>query len=301
MNYVRKQHRRLYRFHEVINEFEQPGAHYGCNSFGVALTIGFIEQLLVLYNTPRLLRIKTRVASTGSMDASGKIHSVSEKIITEKMQTVFYSDISTFIVPEADLAAAQRKLQALQAEYPQRRLDIDVVRDLADLLDRRSLIEIKKQNTMRRLIRTSARHPGALVLSLMVLLLAAVSATFIFKEIDANPAIIENSANMLIIKNKAGKILRSKPYPQLDLDEIIRRRSFRLVDIDSDGPNEVLLCNEPESSKDAYDWGRLACFNNKGQLIWKYVFRDSVRSKSEIFENIFRIWMIDTTTIDHKK
>ncbi len=298
--YLNRQHIRHH--YEVIVEFEQSGAFYQGNSLGTALTLGFIETLMTENNMPIVLRINPGLVSTGGMNSSGDILPVSDEIIITKLRTVFFSDRTMFIVPEANLGAAQQELNRLLADYPARNLKLAGLHSLDDLLDRRSLVHIHRQSPPRRVLKSMQLHPAAFSLLLLVMLLSVLSGLLLIKEMDGNPAILENKGDLLTIKNKAGKVLWTKPYHPLPTDEPVRKEIIRLIDVDSDGSNEVLVCDEPSGSlAKACDTGRLACFDARGRLIWQYVFRDSIRTVSENFENIFRIKMIDTVTVDQQR
>jgi hypothetical protein len=135
-----------------------------------------------------------------------------------------------------------------------------------------------------------------------VIILAAIISAFVFREIDTNPATVEIIGDMLSVKNKSGKVLWTKPYHPMNIPEHLRKLYFRVLDINSDGTNEVLVSNEPAGTlTDSSAVTPQACFSNKGKLLWQYIFRDSVRSASEIFEPRYNSHMIDTVTIGRKK
>ncbi len=85
--------------HEVIISFDKRIGDYVGNSLGIALTISFIEELLLFYNAPTVVEINEGIAFTGSNDVKGNICGISKEIIEKKVEIIFYSDISTFVIP----------------------------------------------------------------------------------------------------------------------------------------------------------------------------------------------------------
>ncbi len=85
------------------------------------------------------------------------------------------------------------------------------------------------------------------------------------KDIDKNPKNIEYSGTTLLVKNKMDKILFEK---EINTTRALLRTSTLLFDSDKDGINEIFLCNEIKSSINKNSIGRLAAFDNYGNLIW---------------------------------
>jgi len=300
--YINRNHRHLTGNHEIIVEFRQISAVYLGNSLGITLTLGFIETLMTEYNLPRLLHLNPGLVSTGGMNGNGEILPVSDEVMAIKLRAVFFSDRTVFIVPEANLKAAQQELNRLHETWPARNLKLAGLKSLDDLLDRRSLVEIQKQSPPRRLLKSIQLHPEAFSLLLIIVLLGLVTGFLLFKEIDYNPATVDNTGNLLAIKNKAGKVLWTKLYNQTPPVEAYRRAMFRIFDVNSDGLNEILVCNEPAGTLPVSgESGRLACFDARGRLLWKYLFADTISSPGETFESIYHIQMIDTVTFEGHK
>jgi len=290
--YVKNKKKNLAAYHEVIIQFDRRIGHYEGNSLGAVLTINFIIELLKFYNADYLFNIKPETALTGSIDSDGKINSITDGIIKDKVEKVFYSSISNFIIPDVNRIAAQEKLKELKEEYSKRELNLIPINNLDDLLDRRNLIDIRKQNPIVRSAKFAKKHWGV---SLLIMLLLLFISYFYSKEYDDNPAILENVAQTLCVKNKAGKLLWTKAvyyYGHSIFQEDYLKYFQRIIDLDDDGANEVILCQEIlENNKEI---GRVACFDKKGNLIWKYLFKDSVATKSEVLNPLYRInYVID--------
>ena len=60
---ILKKHRhRLNQFHDVIINFDQRLGEYVGNSLGIALTLGFLQELFVFYNTSIILKVPANLA-----------------------------------------------------------------------------------------------------------------------------------------------------------------------------------------------------------------------------------------------
>ncbi|OQY12528.1 MAG: hypothetical protein B6I31_03045, partial [Desulfobacteraceae bacterium 4572_19] len=134
---------------EIIIKFKKKYANYEGYSLGAALTIGFIQTLLQYYETREVISLKNNIALTGGINEKGELISVSGDVIKKKVETVFYSNIEKFILPAEDKNAAKSKLAELNSLYPKRKLEIIAVSSLNDLLDRRRLVDVKKQNLVK--------------------------------------------------------------------------------------------------------------------------------------------------------
>jgi hypothetical protein len=300
-NYLRKQKRKINKYHEVIIYFDKMLGTYTGSSLGVALAIGFINELLKYYNAPYLVRIKNNIAITGSINESGEIESIGEEIIKEKIYIIFFSHIQTFILPSINELTARRKLKELNEIYPKRGLELIGVKSLNDLLDRRSIVDIKKQNPVVRTAKNVKRHWGV---SLLFLLLILLLGYFYLLEYDYNPAILESKKNILYVKNKSGKTLWTKrmKYEAESLSDSYLRGFQKIVDINNDGINELLLCEENlrEGDENKED-GRIVCLDNKNKTIWKYTFADNISTKGDSFSRTYTIGIIDTTSENNKR
>ena len=271
---------------EIIIKFKKKYANYEGNSLGAALTIGFIQTLLQYYETREIISLKNNIALTGGITEKGYLISVSGDVIKKKVETVFYSNIEKFILPVEDKNAAKSKLAELNSLYPKRRLEIIAVSSLNDLLDRRRLVDVKKQNLVKWSAKKVVKNKYAYVF--FFLFLAAI--LFItLKDIDNNPNNFEYSGTTLLVKNKMDKNLFEK---ELITTRGLLRTSALLYDSDKDGINEIFLCNETKSSINKNSIGRLAAFDNYGNLIWECKFNGNVRTKDEVFKDEYYIHSI---------
>jgi hypothetical protein len=280
---------KMNRTHQVIVQFDQKEGIYIGDSLGSALTIGFIEELLKFYNAAIQVNIKTKSAFTGGVNSYGVIKSVSEKIIEDKVKCVFYSDIQTFVVPIEDEKYANEKLEELKREFPQRNLIIIGVRSLDDILDRRKIVDIKRQPIVVRAAKFSRKNWVSL--SLMVILFSVIMAAG-WLDFDTNPTHVEFRKDIAYIENKNGKVLWNFRTMTND-DGFLFNYAVRFTDINNDGINEVIISDEYYNERDENsNYGRVACFDNHKQLLWKYNFHDTVSSATFEGINIYRLYII---------
>ncbi|MCX6151391.1 MAG: hypothetical protein NTX22_12745 [Ignavibacteriales bacterium] len=300
-NYVKRLIRKIGKYHKVIIQFDERVGYYIGESLGVTLAIGFIEKLLKYYNSPYLVNIKSSIASTGGLESSGKITRTGDEIIKKKVEVVFFSSINSFVVPNDDLLSAEQKINELNEVYPERKLKLVPAKDLDDLLDRRSLIEIKKQNPVVRTAKNVKRHWGVSVLLLLLILL---SSYYAIRDYDDNPAILESVGQTVYVKNKSGKVLWNL---NINFDSKNNYQTYlkyfvRLIDINGDGVNELFATHEiVQFLKNKGEKGRLVCFDKYGNEIWKYIFKDTVFSQREFLPPPYFIRLLDTITVNKQK
>ena len=299
IDFIKRHIRILNKYHKVIIHFDHRWGNYSGSSLGAALTITFIEELIKFYNLSFIISIKNNIALTGGFDEKGILNKLDEIIIEKKLETVFYSFIKMFIVPEENKIYVQKKLDDLKEHYPNRDLQIIGITDLQDLLNRRNLIDIKRQNPVVRTTKYARKNWVVTILILIILLLSGYFYEFNF---DDNPAILHNTGRTLFLENKKGRVLWTKEliYNFDDYTFPIYPPQFEIItDINHDMKNEVILTGELEKNKPT-SMKYIFCYNYLGKKLWQYKFEDSIRTKSEILSTNYGQMFIDTATIDNK-
>ncbi|RJP74116.1 MAG: hypothetical protein C4539_00655 [Ignavibacteriales bacterium] len=81
-------------------------------------------------------------------------------------------------------------------------------------------------------------------------------------------------------------------YGEISLDDIYLSRFQKIVDIDNDGVNEVLVTGEDIEKTNRNKYNRIVCFNNKGKVIWEYWFKDKINTQKEKLNGIYRYSLI---------
>lgn len=286
---------------EVFIHFNGSYGVYRGSSLGVVLTLCFIEGLLKFYNSNTVARTASSIVFTGSMDGEGKINSVSTEIIKAKTAAVFYSRAKMFVVPFDDYPAAKQMLDELKILFPKRNLELIPVTNLDDILNRRNIVEIKKLTPVQRGRRFVIQNWAGI---LTAILLTMVLTYFLALDFDDNPATYSADGRTLYIKNKNGKVLWKKMFfvNKSTLENITEiEYYFRIIDIDGDGVNEVIIRidkNEPNTSG---NFDRLLCYDKDAKIVWNYSLHDLVISEREILSDEYGISLIDTLTFNDVK
>ncbi len=302
VNYFNSHKKRLSKFHEVLIYFENLSASYEGNSLGAALTIAFIERLSIIYNLPYVIRIKGNIAITGGVDEHGNVISVSSEICRKKVELVFFSDVDTFVVPKADEESARNQIAELNKAYPNRKLNLVAIEGIKDLLNRRNLIDIKKQPVV---VRSAKGIKKNWIVSTMTFILLVILSFLWINNYDDNPSTYELEQNQIVIKNKYNRSLWEIDYPgggenikMLKWPPTLEL-TFRMLDINMDGKNEMLFryaANSKYSSSTVSEG--LALFNYKGEVIWHRGFSKDLFSKREHLASPYSVSIYDTLTIN---
>lgn len=288
--------------HTVELKFENRLGVYVGNSLGIALTLAFIEGILKHYNSKTIVNINGCIAVTGGIDKDSKIISTSKTIIEIKVESVFYSDAQIFCVPKVDEMWAEEKLKELKEHFPQRNLRIIGLTNLDDLLDRRQIVDIRKQKLV---VRTGKFVKKNWVSAVATVLLAILFAYLFVLDWDDNPASLTTDGNLLYVRNESGNVLWTKKV-EFSKDAITDQKLLgvfcRLYDIDADGDNEVLISNGILLTANSNtSRSQLICYDKKNTKLWSYSFTDSVESEREILKPFYSILLIDTLTVENKK
>ncbi len=218
LNFVKDYTKKINQHHEVIISFDRRAGIYQGDSLGIALTLGFIEELLHLYNSPTMVQIKGGIAFTGGINRDGKVINTSKNIIEKKAENVFFSELTTFVVPRSEENFARSKADELNKEFPNKKLDIIGVENLNDILNRRNLVDIHKQKLIARSANYTKKHSISIILVIIILTMGLL---YTYTEVDSNPSILFNSGNVLYVQNKLGKTLWSKRVLFSSNDEML--------------------------------------------------------------------------------
>ncbi|MCB9247157.1 MAG: hypothetical protein H6613_00725 [Ignavibacteriales bacterium] len=277
---------------DVYVRFKNKFGIYEGNSLGTALTIGFIQQLIIYFDLLEICKIKSSILTTGSVNEQGDIFSVSKNIIEQKTKVAFYSNTQKFVVAEADKIFAKNIVKQEQKKYPNRNLEIIGVSNLNEIFNRRDIIEIKKQNPISWGSKKVLKNKIA-VTSLAALL---TILGFIYFDKDVNPVSVEIVKDAFLVKNSKNEILWKKETVLLEAQQygFAPYNFYRILDVDNDGKNEVIFVH-------LNNYKSLALFNYKGELKWDYNHKDSVETSYEKFiGNFYFNGIIDTVHSDNK-
>lgn len=223
-DYCKKYVKRIAEHHEVIISFDENLGVYRGESLGSALIIGFVEELLKHYNSQIVLIPTGNAAFTGGLKENGELNPVTKDIIEKKVEIAFFSNCGTLAVPKPDEPFALYKLDELKKEFPASTLTVVGVKDVAEILLRRDLVEIKKQ---KLIVRTGKFVKKNWVSAVVTVLLAVLFGYLFVVDWDVNPAILTTDGGILFVKNKNGKILWTK---KVSLGETANHRK-RILDL----------------------------------------------------------------------
>ncbi|MFZ1280561.1 MAG: hypothetical protein WAR59_06985 [Ignavibacteriaceae bacterium] len=294
--------KKTFQIHEVIISFDKRIGFYEGNSLGIALTLSFLEQLLKFYNPVYVINIKEHSAFTGGVDDDGKILTTGEEIIKQKVKAVFFSEIKNFVIPKFDETYAYFALTQLQKDYPRRKLKLIPVEDLNDVVNRRDLIDIKKQKLV---VRSGKFVKKNWISAVATVLLAILFAYLFVVDFDDNPAAVSADGQYIFVKNKNGKLLW-KRYFKLNVVSLNTENYFskfcKLMDTNSDGTSEVLIANEQVGNPNELNTVcLLKCFDKNQKLLWQFSFNEKANSLRENLDTAYSIYMIDTLVIKNRK
>jgi hypothetical protein len=182
-------------------------------------------------------------------------------------------------VPEKDKPAADEQFLKLQDNYPNRKLNIVGVSSIEDLISRRNLVEIKKQNFVKWSAKKTFKNKTA-VISLLVL--AIISSYFFIKDIDNIPVDIEFKNSRAYAKNKYGKVLWDIFPAAYNIETMFNsnyhKKYFKIDAGDNLNESTIFICGI-NKSRDLFK------LDYTGNEIWRYKFRSKIESDSEVFSN----------------
>lgn len=293
LNFVKEQYKVFDKNFLITVQFVNKLGIYEGNSLGIALTIGFIQELFRFYDLREIISFNDDIIVTGSMDDEGNILNVGEEILKSKTQIVFFSTASKFIIPFEEYKFTEVVWTKLKSQFPNRNLEIITVKKLNDIINRRDIIKIDKKNLITWIWKKIYKSK---ILLLTIIFIFIARLFFFLISIDNNPYKLEVEKDHFIVKNISGEILWTKKSPSIKY--IIERRYFKsekflssfgnIFDIDDDGTNEVLLTNSEM-------FAPLTMYNYKGEKIWEYFHYDSIETKNEKFTGRYGITgIIDT-------
>ncbi len=299
IEYLKSRHKKIKSNFVVTIKFVNKLGIYEGDSLGVALTVGFIQELFKYYDLREEISFENNIIATGSMTEAGEIGAVGEEIIKAKVETSFYSLGEILLVPQKDLDSADKKHKELQARYPKRKLRVIPINIIDDVINRRDVLNIHKQNIALWGSRKVIKHK--LSLAMLILLIGTILG-FYYVNQDDNPVNVEIVNGKYLIKNIKNQVLWSC-YANPNLEyiqgsgtkiQLTPRTNFRIIDINLDGENEVLLRKYGQAAS-------LALFDKKGNEIWDYTHYDSIRTKTELFSGVFNLNGIIDTIYNNNK
>lgn len=288
-NYVAHRYNKKSPILQIVIKFEKSYAVYEGGSLGIALTIGLISELMKYFELRHNLNFAQNIVSSGSIVESGDTLSMTEEIICTKLKAVFFSKFSIFVLPQNDERAANECYKKLKDKYPKRDLEIIGVKNISDIINLRNLIELKKINLFSWGTRKVLRNKTAVLLLIFSVLLLFI---IYFWRMDDNPVRTEFKDNHINVLNKYGEVLwRTKFNLSNDIVKLVPSyidQKTRIIDVNRDGQNEVLISNSNNGSL-------LSLFNCHGEVQWSFDHADTLRTANDTMKGFFNVQgIIDT-------
>ncbi len=295
MEIVRRYIKRTADHHKVVVQFDKRVGFYRGNSLGAALTIAFIEELLNYYNSPVVIKTGKGMALTGGLEKDGGLFPTSKEVIEKKVENVFFSPIQTFVMPEEDLPFAEEKLKTLEGDFPSRKLNLTGIKTFDDLLDSRKLIDIRKQKIITRTAKGIKNNKVSVLITTFFIL---VFAYLIFIKMDTNPAFLQFKKNVVFVKNQYDQTLWTTRFAA---EYGFVRNANKLVDINHDGINEVIISMElpGDTTITEKNFG-IVCYNKRKNLIWSYTFQEYVETAETKHSTIYQSFLMDIDNTSDK-
>lgn len=217
------------------------------------------------------------IAFTGGVSENGELLSTGKEIIKKKINTIFFSDSKVFIFHKSEEKYAENFLKGLKEKYPNRNLKLEVFENIESILNRRDLIEIKKQ----KLIIRSAKFVKKNWKSAVAAILLAVLFSFLYLiDLDDNPYSYYSDGAYTHIRNKNSKTLWSikERLTNYGLNLDLSKKNMRIFDINNDGINEVISVYEFIKKETEESKLFLKCYDKNKKIIWAYKFSDIAES-----------------------
>lgn len=289
-------------YHEIIISFDKKIGIYEGNSLGIALTLTMLEELLRFYNPEYIIKIKERSAFTGGVSENGRVLETGEEIIKQKVKAIFFSEINTFVLPKYEETYAQFALTQFKLVYPNRNLKLISAEDISDVINRRDVVDIKKQKFVVR----SAKFVKKNWISAVATVLLAILFGYLFViDFDDNPAILTTDGTTLFVKNKNSRVLWTLNV-NLNVDILVHpdliKNYAKIIDLNNDNENELLFIQTAlDEGNVKQDKGTIICYDKYQKIKWRYNFQDTVYSERENLQPLYSSYLIDTATVENKK
>jgi len=216
------------------------------DSIGLAVAVVAYAQLLKPDITRYERFISSEVAFTGAVSPDGTLLPVNEKTLSVKVKRALFSPIKYLVVPSENLRAAETSLQALNGDYPSRRLHLIGHDRLQDVVENHNIVRSEKVCIGEYVTRKATRYARITkvqvpALAVLLALLYAVICTQYPKAwvgFDWNPEYVRITTRGFEALNKDSVMLWGVEY---ECDTIDYRSKWDVGDLDSDGKNEVVI------------------------------------------------------------
>ncbi|MBT3229724.1 MAG: hypothetical protein HOD43_00425 [Candidatus Marinimicrobia bacterium] len=252
--------------------FPSVGHYLAGASFGFGMSLLALCAFEREANLRKQYSVSKSTAFTGGIDFTGQMRAVNSVGLDEKIATVFYSSLTSLVVPQENAFEAQMIVDELLLKHPQKKFSLIPEQNLQQMLENRDILIYKKMP----LIEWARNHiTRSLILKtflhMMLAVLLTLGAISIFS--DDNPSEYKVEGESVLIFNNTGKFLWSIDLGHTpDYLEVINPRKpiyrrLQINDYDGDGENEVLLGTQVKQHEFN---GRLYYLETDGTVKWMF-------------------------------
>lgn len=283
------------QFYRLTSGYSDASMQYTGCSLGLGAAVNLISLLTLQRDGRTYQTVQPSTVFTGCIDAGGNLEPMNDEQINLKVKTVFFSPFSSLVFPKANEQTAQAALEALNAEYPNRKLELVPVKNMRDVFFSRHAIDVQYRTLWKRTALKIKRHLGKIAIgSLVMCVLMVAIYFFMIADFDNNPARVDIDKKYFIIQNVNKKELWRKLINPPDGSELEnepdpreRKHWFAIKDINGDGLNEVFLTHT--IAKKGFS-DRVRCYNADGSIRWlKHVGRPTLTRENDYSTQPFAV------------
>ncbi len=261
------------QFYTVHFGFPATEHLYTGASFGLGMALLSMCSMEEEANLRKQHRLGKHIAFTGGVDFRGSIRSIDQTALEEKIKTAFFSPLAMMTIPVENFAEANKVLERLKQQFPQKQFQLKRISLLAEALQDGELVTYKKmpfRKWLKNHLTRSKMLQGSLGLLIMVLLIW-FSVDLLT---DINPSTYRVEGESVTILNRSGRYLwkldlgHSPKVLEKPLSSNPIYDRLQIHDFDGDGENEVILGTAVKQHEFN---GKLIFLETDGSVKWTYL------------------------------
>ena len=122
--------------------FGNKDCSYTGSSFGLALLALTYNSILANELHRIYYKFYDDAVITGAIDEKGNLQKLDAGILKVKIETIFFSRFTKFVIPEDNIVEAKEIISELRKEYPQRKLELIPCADFKSLFQNLAIVEV---------------------------------------------------------------------------------------------------------------------------------------------------------------
>ena len=241
-------------------------------------SFGFGMAMLVLCSLERDANLRAQhsvsksIAITGGIDLTGNIRNVSGFGLREKIRAVFYSPLTSMLIPFENMLASQEIVNELRELHPFKKFTLIPEKSLATVLDNQKVLHHKNIALMEWVKIHLTKFK---IFQIIMIILFAVALTIGMTKLafDDNPSDYKIEGESVLLFNNTDQFLWSvemghtPEYLESDSPQKPIYRRLQIHDYDGDGKNEVILGT---AIKQHEFNGHLTFLESDGSVKWTF-------------------------------